>query len=749
MFPAPPRFALLWLVVALGVGLAGGAEPGPGTRAMAKRLEALRASGDARRNAFANRERVRLYKSDLEKLQASPPSTETLRAIYQVQTQLAREYLNAGDTTNALAELDGIEAYLKRLGSLGPAQQEWLHYNKGLAFLRLGEQQNCLDRHTVESCLLPIRGEGAHRLTEGSRGAIEHFNALLASNSREVRAIWLLNIAHMTLGEYPDQVPPRFLLPPHIFASSHDIRRFPDVSGAHGLDIDGPAGGVIMDDFNGDGSLDLMMSKWGITDQLQYFENTGNGGFEEKTAEAGLRGVYGGLNLVQADYDNDGDLDFLMLRGAWLGVEGHHPNSLIRNNGDGSFEDVTDAAGLLSFHPTQAATWFDYDGDGWLDLFIGNESTPNDNHACELFRNNRDGTFTECAGTAGLALEAFVKTAASGDYNNDGRPDLYLGCRGGRNYLLRNDGPATAGTDAGWTFSDQTQAAGVAEPQHTFPAWFFDFNNDGWLDVFAAGYAVRNVGDVALDVMGRPNPGEKSRLFRNNRDGTFADVTQEAGLDKVLLAMPGNFGDLDNDGFLDFYLGTGDPDLGTIIPNRMFRNDAGQRFQDVTTSGGFGHLQKGHGIAFGDLDNDGDQDVYEVMGGAYEGDTYRNVLFANPGHGHRWLTLTLEGKTSNRSAIGARIKVTVETGQGTRAIYKWVTTGASFGGSPLRQEIGLGDATGIRDVEIAWPGQGGAQTFSKVEMDRFYLLRQGEATPEEVMLKAHPFKPGMAMPHHH
>src|SRR5207245_1927477 len=145
---------------------------------------------------------------------------------------------------------------------------------------------------------------------------------------------------------------------------------------------------------------------------------------------------------------------------------------------------------------------------------------------------------------------------------------------------------------------------------HSFSAFFFDFDNDGWPDIFVSGYYINDVGDVAADYLGLPSSGERARLYRNNRDGTFNDATKETHLYRVLHAMAGNFGDIDNDGWLDFYLGTGDPDLGTLIPNRMFRNSEGKFFQDVTTSAGVGHLQKGHGIAFADLDNDGDQDIY-------------------------------------------------------------------------------------------------------------------------------------------
>jgi hypothetical protein len=125
------------------------------------------------------------------------------------------------------------------------------------------------------------------------------------------------------------------------------------------------------------------------------------------------------------------------------------------------------------------------------------------------------------------------------------------------------------------------------------------------------------VGEVAADYLRHGREDLKSNLYHNNGDGTFADVSHAAHVDKIVLAMGSNYGDLDNDGFLDFYLGTGTPDLTMLIPNRMFRNAGGKSFQDVTSSGGFGHLQKGHGVSFGDIDNDGDQDIYEDMGGAF------------------------------------------------------------------------------------------------------------------------------------
>src|SRR5206468_1391513 len=217
--------------------------------------------------------------------------------------------------------------------------------------------------------------------------------------------------------------------------------------------------------------------------------------------------------------------------------------------------------------------------------------------------------------------------------------------------------------------------------------------------------------------------GERPRLYRNNKDGTFTDVSREVGLDQLLLTMGANFGDLDNDGWLDFYLGTGDPRLTTLVPNRMFRNAAGAYFQDVTTSGGFGHLQKGHGVAFGDVDNTGSQDIFEVVGGVYPTDKFWSVLYKNPGHGNHYVKLRLVGVKANRFAVGARIKVSINE-QGTpRQIFRDVTSGGSFGGSSLRPHIGIGQAKVIDSIQIRWPGSGLVQEFTgPIGVDQVYEI---------------------------
>ena len=658
-------------------------------------------------------------------LQKPRPVTEILRLRFSLATEL----LNAGRVQESIEALDQLEEYTKAEapGAWRAGASDVLLL-RAVAYLRLAEEQNCHQVNTRDSCLLPIRGQGVHRRAEGSTRAVGALLAALDLQPANLKARWLLNVAHMTLGSYPGGVPARHLIPPAVFAAEYPLPRFDNVARDVGLDVYAMAGGAVLDDFDNDGRLDLILSSMGLDDPMRVFRNRGDGTFQDRTSESGLTGEVGGLNLVQADYDNDGFVDVLVLRGGWMGKEGRFPLSLLRNNGNGTFTDTTRAAGLLRFAPTQTATWLDFDGDGWLDLFVGAESAPegSDPEAvfrCELFHANGDGTFTNVAREAGVDFAGFVKAVVSGDYDRDGRPDLYVSVLGGDNLLLRNDGPAP-GDGKGWRFTHVGLQAGVVEPKDSFGTFFFDYDNDGWSDIFVAGYSWTFAGDVAADYLGLPTQVDRGRLYRNRGDGTFADVTKEAGLYRVVPAMGLNFGDLDNDSFLDIYLGTGNPDLSTLVPNRMFRNDAGRSFQDVTTAGNFGHLQKGHAVCFGDVDNDGDQDVFEEMGGAYPGDKAYSALYENPGNANRWLGLELEGVRSNRSAIGARIKVMVDGKSGPRAIHRTVGSGGSFGGSPLRQEIGLGETGRITSVEVVWPS-GRTQALKGLQPGQRYRVREG------------------------
>ena len=593
-------------------------------------------------------------------------------------------------------------------------------FQLAVAYMRLGEAQNCLAHRNPDSCILPIRAGGIHERQHGARQAARYLTEVLDHQANHLAARWLLNLNYMTLGEYPDRVPSQHLIPPERFEPEEQVARFRDIAPDLGLNTVSLSGGAVADDFDNDTWLDIVVSDWSPGGQLRYFRNNGDGSFSDRSVAAGLSGLYGGLNLVHADYDNDGDPDLLVLRGAWLGRAGRYPNSLLQNDGAGNFRDVTFEAGLGNGHfPTQTAAWADYDNDGDLDLYVGNETYPS-----QLFLNRGDGTFIDVAQQAGVANGAVAKGVVWGDYDGDRLPDLYVSNFGSVNRLYRNNGDGT--------FADVAASAGVTYPVKSFPAWFWDYNNDGRLDLFVSSYE-RRVEDVAAPYFGLP-PLETvpDSLYRGDGKGSFLDVSLDVGLDHITQPMGSNFGDFDGDGFLDFYLGTGYPEFEGLMPNLLFRNVAGERFADVTSAAGLGHAQKGHGVAFADFDHDGDQDIFAEMGGAYAGDVFGNCLFENPGFGTNWLVVKLVGSDSARSAIGARIRATVLEGGERRSIYRWVSSGGSFGSSPLRQHIGLGLAESVLSLEVYWPASETTQVFDDVPINRFVVVHERRGGYETV-----------------
>ena len=445
-----------------------------------------------------------------------------------------------------------------------------IHFRLGLAWLRLGETQNCVLNPNADHCILPIRPGGFHTLPEGSRQAIPYFQAVLDNTAAEERlhlsARWLLNIAYMTLGQYPEGVPLAHQIPPKAFESQAAFPRWVNVAPALGLDTFSLSGGAVADDFDGDGYLDFFVSTSDLTGQLRFFRNGGDGTFADRTEAANLNGLLGGLNLVQADYDNDGHLDLL--------------------------------------------------------------------------------------------VAAYSATVA----------------------------------------------------------------------------------DIAAAHLGHPVSVEQARLYRGDGQGGFADVSQDRHFAQPAKPMGANFGDVDHDGFLDVYLGTGDTDYAELMPNVLYWNQGGQRFADVTFASGLGHLQKGHGVVFADVDHDGDVDLFEQMGGAYRGDGFADVLYENPGFGHGWLAVEVVGVESNRSGIGTQLRVDVVDRGQRRSLYRWVGSGGSFGGNPLRQYVGLGSAERVVQLVVFWPQSGSEQVFDEVPVNAIIQVTEGRDQLEILALPAFKFE---------
>jgi FG-GAP-like repeat/ASPIC and UnbV len=694
-----------------------------GHQRMLQLLEQVRARADVE-NHYTGDGGRRQAESQLAALPADAPDLTRFR----LNCLTSIHDMRLGKTEEAIQHLQEAYRLLPRIRPEVPKEiAEEAILQLAVAHLRLGETQNCLEHRSAESCILPIRGTGIHRQQAGARRAISYLTILLKENPEHLTARWLFNLAYMTVGDYPAEVPNKFLIPPEAFKSDEDFPRFPDVASEVGANVVGLAGGAIADDFDGDGFLDIVVSNWDSAGQIRYLRNKGDGTFSDQTAEAGLTGLYGGLNIIQADYDNDRDIDILVPRGAWLEGAGRHPKSLLRNDGRGRFRDVTFEAGLGEVHyPSQTGAWADYDNDGDLDLYAGNENSPS-----QLFRNNSDGTFTDVAPFAGVENNRFAKGVVWGDYDNDRFPDLYVSNLEGENRLYRNNRDGT--------FTDVAPQLGVTKPMRSFPVWFWDFNNDGVLDLYVASYHP-DVRHVAADYLGLPHQGEPACLYQGDGKGGFREVAAAKNLTRVAQTMGCNFGDLDNDGFPDFYLGTGYPAYEALMPKLLFHNRGGSRFSNVTTAANVGHLQKGHGVSFADLDNDGDQDLFIKLGGSFAGDSYGSALFQNPGFGNHWLTLKLVGKQSNRWGVGARIRAEIDESGKRRSVYKWVTSGSSFGANPLRQEIGLGKATTIEVLEIFWPTTGASQRLLNVPVDQFIEIAEGESQYRKLPWKPAKFR---------
>ncbi|MBL9076741.1 MAG: CRTAC1 family protein [Planctomycetes bacterium] len=693
-----------------------------------------------RSNVYLSPSYIDELRQRLAATEGKPMPAERSRRLWE----LAQATLSIGAVDETIRLLEECVRIAETDPQTGPAMLPESLFRLAVAHFRDAEKKNCIANHNVDSCILPLSPRAVHVHRDGAtaaRAALERLLALPQDHLR-LEAIWLLNITHMALGSWPDSVPQPYRIAPERYGAEAPFPRFVDVARDVGLARHGHAGSVVIDDFTGDGRLDVVTVKFDTDQSVQLHRNEGDGRFTDVTAEAGLSLQLGGINVVQADVDGDGLLDLLVLRGGGFSARAEHPNSLLRQDRPGHFVDVTADAGIEIAAPTRTAAFADWDLDGDLDLFLGYESetvyldaetgaNAREQYPSRMFRNDGTGRFEDVTAASGVRNPHYCAGAVFGDVDGDRYPDLFVSNFMGPNRLFVNQRDGT--------FRDAAKVHRISGTRESGPAGFVDYDNDGDLDLFvtACRHLLQIQSIAAAHVHGAVS-GPTQALYENDGKGAFLDVSEPRGLRRVLTASSLNFGDVDNDGSVDLYIGTGAHDFAALFPNVLLLG--GERFRDATTAAGVGHLQKCYGVACADLDDDGDLDLSLSVGGFHPDDEFSDVLFRNPGNDHHWLSVQLRGVTDNRFGIGARVHARVVGPAGERSVYQTIGMGASFGGNPLRAHLGLGRADRILFVEVLWPASGRTQRIEEVPLDA--SIRIAQDRPGFERLERTPFRLG-------
>jgi hypothetical protein len=453
---------------------------------------------------------------------------------------------------------------------------------------------------------------------------------------------------------------------------------FTDVAVQMGVNDVGAAQGVVFLDVNNDNYLDIYLVNNANANRL-WINNNGTS-FTDASAIWGVNNNNAGRGCSAADYNNDGLIDIV--------IGNYNQNLILYKNIGSSFVNFTTNAGLSFMSWGGSVNWFDYNSDGKIDFVFANDGIPM--HYNYLFKNLDLISFSNVAYQSGLIDSTSTLCIATGDYDNDGDIDIYMGTQtnsglNGTGFLYKNNGNGT--------FADVTIASGLVTVYYNWGAEWGDYNNDGYLDLFLANYTGLN------------------QLFKNNGNGTFTDVGTSMGVADAGNSYSCGWADYDNDGDLDLYVAK-----AQNIQDKLYRND-GTIFTDVSTQAGMGDLRHSSCISWGDFNNDGFLDLYLNNNG-----TENRLYQSNAGNSNKWIILKMQGVNSCRSAVGTR--VTIKTGSLTQ-IREVEGGSGGKGQNSLPIEFGLGTASIIDTLRVKWTS-GLVQNFTNVQPNRIISIIEGQ-----------------------
>lgn len=461
------------------------------------------------------------------------------------------------------------------------------------------------------------------------------------------------------------------------FANGQELK-FENISKLSGIRDFGKNYGVAIGDYDNDGDEDVYVSRTDHNNNLLY-ENLGEFQFEEKGQKAGINNSGSSYHSVWGDINNDGFLDLYV-------ANRNEPNALYLNNGDGTFEDITEQAGVGNADGAVSALFGDIDNDGWIDIYVANINAQN-----VLYRNQGDNTFTDVTLSSGAVDELIAMGTTFIDFDNDNDLDLYLSHDAEQaNILYENDGTGV--------FKDISEAAGADYEGYGMGTAFGDFNNDGFYDLY-----ITNL--------------YENTLLINNQDKTFKDMSSIAGVDDYGMGWGVSCLDYNNDGFQDIYAVNNS--YFSPYSNVLYQNLGDGNFETVSNGTELESKYAGFGVGCADFNGDGWVDLFVANSGSTGG----NQLFRNTGSEGHWATFKMQGTSSNRSGIGTKISVTA----GELKLMDQVAAGGGYASqNSLILHFGLKNEETIEELTVTWPS-GIEDVYFNIDVNQHYLIEEGKS----------------------